>query len=124
MSKEGSGPIIDFSALDAPEAPPEFFRACALSDLRAGRPHVVRIGLRRVMLVRSGDEIHAINNVCPHAGSPLSEGRLHAGQVVCARHNWGFRIDTGACPEHPIYSLTKYEVSVRGDEIWIGIPPS
>ena len=52
-----------------------------------------------VGLFRVGDEIHAIENRCPHAGDPLSEGSLDGPIIACRAHGWRFDVRTGHRPE-------------------------
>lgn len=60
------------------------------------KPRVVKIGNRQIALFRSGGQIYACNNRCPHEGYPLSEGTLSGGCVLtCNWHNWKFDLDSG-----------------------------
>ena len=54
-------------------------------------------GGRRFVCVRAGDQVHALDDRCPHQGYPLSQGDLRGGVLTCAWHNWKFEIATGAC---------------------------
>lgn len=85
--------------------------------LAVGQLRVARIGVRKVVITRTDSGIRVYNNVCPHAGAPLSGGRLDGEQLICPRHQWAFNVNDGHCPEHPIYSLRGY--SVRVEDGWI-----
>lgn len=52
---------------------------------------------RRFACVRQGDQVHALDDRCPHQGYPLSQGDLRGGVLTCAWHNWKFEVATGAC---------------------------
>ncbi|MGK3996399.1 Rieske 2Fe-2S domain-containing protein [Sorangium sp. So ce1024] len=52
---------------------------------------------RRFACVRRGDEVHALDDRCPHQGYPLSQGALRGGVLTCTWHNWKFDVATGAC---------------------------
>jgi nitrite reductase/ring-hydroxylating ferredoxin subunit len=41
-------------------------RAAALADLTPARPLAVDLNGRRVALVRIGEEVHAVGDVCTH----------------------------------------------------------
>lgn len=42
--------------------------------------------------------VYAIENRCPHAGDPLSEGTLEGRIVTCPAHGWQFDVSTGFRP--------------------------
>jgi 3-phenylpropionate/trans-cinnamate dioxygenase ferredoxin subunit len=57
---------------------------------------------RRVCLMRRGGAVLAIDDRCPHAEFPLSEGELLAdGSVQCAWHGARFDLRTGALLDGP-----------------------
>ena len=71
-------------------------RVAALEELpeSGGREFVIEG--RIVAVFRTGDEISAMDGICPHAGGPLAEGQVHNGIVTCPWHGWQFHISTGA----------------------------
>jgi nitrite reductase/ring-hydroxylating ferredoxin subunit len=48
-----------------------------------------------VLMVRRGGQLHAISNVCSHAGGPLDEGSLDGDVVTCPWHGSRFDVRTG-----------------------------
>jgi len=71
-------------------------RAMALDDLWEGEMARVRVGDADVLVVHlDGGEVHAYDNRCPHAGSPLSDGSLQAVTLRCSAHFWEFDVRTG-----------------------------
>jgi 3-phenylpropionate/trans-cinnamate dioxygenase ferredoxin subunit len=52
-----------------------------------------------VLLARVGGALHAIDDVCNHAGCLLSLGRLDGARVVCPCHHMVFDVRTGAGEE-------------------------
>ncbi len=70
-----------------------------LDDIPHGRGLCVQISGIEVGLFRVDDEIHALENACPHNGDPLSEGVLEGAIVVCAAHGWEFDVRTGFRPQ-------------------------
>jgi nitrite reductase/ring-hydroxylating ferredoxin subunit len=74
-------------------------RTVATSEVPDGRGRCVRVGGIDVGLFRVDGEIVAIENRCPHAGDPLSEGELVGRVVTCAAHGWQFDVCTGHRPE-------------------------
>ncbi len=76
-----------------------FRRVATMSQLPAGRGLCVRIGGIDIGLFKVGSEVHAMENRCPHAGDPLSEGMLDGAIVTCAGHGWEFDVRTGFRPQ-------------------------
>jgi nitrite reductase (NADH) small subunit len=86
------------------------------------------------------DQWYAYANLCPHQGGPACEGMLMAKveeviaedktyhgmrfnhdemHIVCPWHGWEFRMDDGvACGDNQ-WKLRKYEVEVRGDDVYV-----
>ncbi len=46
-----------------------------------------------LIIVRDGDEIVALSNVCQHRGMPLAEGQGNASRFVCRYHAWAYGTD-------------------------------
>jgi toluene monooxygenase system ferredoxin subunit len=66
-----------------------------------------------VLLVNLGnEEIHAYDNRCPHAGSRLSEGRLHTNLLQCGTHLWEFDVRTGEGVNPSSCKLRSFPVKV------------
>lgn len=76
-----------------------FTRVARIEDVPDGRGLCVRIDGIDVGLFRVGEEIHAMENRCPHAGDPLSEGALEGAIIECAAHGWRFDVRTGFRPD-------------------------
>lgn len=87
-----------------------YYPAVRLSELDDGQLRDIEIAGRPVLLVRIGAEVYAASNVCPHAGSRLSNGVLKNMLVQCPMHGIRFRLTDGSiagkamCDRLPIYS--------------------
>lgn len=92
---------------------------CKLSDLPVGSGYLVEVDGEAIALFRVGQEIHAIDNVCPHRYGPLAFGDLRGRTVYCPLHAWGFDVVSGACDEFPGVSVRTYPVHVEGDDVQI-----
>lgn len=69
-----------------------------LSDFPADRPVLRKDdGGRRFACVLRGGEVHALDDLCPHQGYPLSQGTVRDGVLTCDWHNWKFELCSGAC---------------------------
>src|ERR1051325_420511 len=94
-----------------------------LDTLPVGRPWLAEIAGRRVALVRMGDHVHAVDDSCPHAGGPLSEGTVRDGVLACPYHGWEWDLATGACRAPAREAcVTVYRTRVEDGEVWIDLP--
>jgi 3-phenylpropionate/trans-cinnamate dioxygenase ferredoxin subunit len=70
-------------------------RLCALAELSPGVPLRVELDATEVAVVRVGEEIFAIEDVCSHADVPLSDGDVEDCTIECALHGSRFDLRTG-----------------------------
>ena len=68
----------------------------ASDKLAEGERVVVEDGRSPVMLYRAAGKIYAVEDWCPHAGGPLSEGPIHNCVVTCPWHGSRFDVRDGA----------------------------
>ena len=93
-----------------------------LDMLPLGRPVLREVSGHRIALVRLDNTVHAVDDACPHAGGPLSEGALLQGALVCPYHTWMWDLVTGACvvPGRGT-RVTVYPTRVEAGEVWIEV---
>jgi nitrite reductase/ring-hydroxylating ferredoxin subunit len=98
-------------------------RAAALGDLAPDRPLSVDLNGTRIALVRIGEQVHALGDVCSHQGGPLSEGNLKGTRLACPWHGWMYDVRTGQClfPTRG-GAVPSYAVRIDGDEVWVDLP--
>lgn len=95
-----------------------------LQELPEGERLGVEVDGREIALFRSGGEVLAFDDLCPHRQAPLSQmGLLQTDRVICVLHGAGFDRDSGA----PLDDLAgegirKYPVRLRGSRIDVWIP--
>jgi len=70
-------------------------RVCALTDLDEGKPFAVDVAGEPVVLVRQGDEVHALRDECTHAELALSDGEVTGKGIECFLHGSCFDLRTG-----------------------------
>ena len=98
-------------------------RAGRLEALPPARPTLCVLEGRRVALVRLGDAVHAVDDACPHAGGPLSEGAVDGGALICPYHTWMWDLETGVCREPARAGcVAVYPTSVEAGEVWVELP--
>jgi nitrite reductase/ring-hydroxylating ferredoxin subunit len=82
-----------------------------LAQLPESTPTKVRAGINDLVVIRTGDTIHAMNDVCAHAGGPLHEGTVVDGCIECPWHASRFRLEDGRAVRGPtVYDQPAYEV--------------
>jgi anthranilate 1,2-dioxygenase ferredoxin component len=79
----------------APVSESAWQRVLPVEELPEDRPLIKEVAGTLVMLVRIGWDVFAVHALCPHKFTPLEEGEIHDGRVVCARHNAMFDLETG-----------------------------
>jgi nitrite reductase/ring-hydroxylating ferredoxin subunit len=90
---------------------------CRLEDIPDGDCAEVEVDGRDLVLARSGTQVWAYVNVCPHFSLPLNSQPnefLIAGErrVMCAFHCAIFRFEDGRCVEGPAEGMGLEPVSV------------
>lgn len=87
-------------------------------DVPEGSPTKAKLGANTLVLIRSGDTIHALHDQCAHAGGPLSGGTVIDGCIECPWHGSRFRLADGRLRRGPaLYDQPSYEVR-RGEHGW------
>jgi nitrite reductase/ring-hydroxylating ferredoxin subunit/uncharacterized membrane protein len=95
----------------------DFVAVMPENDLQASpcRAEARGIGL---VLVRQGDQIHALADRCAHLGGPLSEGSVEDGAIRCPWHGSLFALADGRVLEGPsTFPQACFEVRVRFGQI-------
>jgi nitrite reductase (NADH) small subunit len=97
-------------------------RVAALAEVPPGQPRLVDAGGTRMVLVRIGDRVHALGDVCAHKGGPLAEGKLSGTRLACPWHGWMYDVRTGQClfPGRG-GAVASYPVRVEGDDVWVDL---
>lgn len=73
-----------------------------------------------VALFRTEEGIFALDDVCSHEYSLLSEGDVWAGEVYCQKHGSRFNLRTGAVTGLPATRpVGTWDVKVENGEIWV-----
>ena len=99
---------------------PGFVKVCHRADVSPGESRLVEAHDKPIALFNVDGTFHAINQVCPHRGGPLAEGRLKGNVVACPWHAWTFCVDTGLADHEGGHSVSAYEVRVDGDDVLVG----
>ena len=97
---------------------PGFIFVAQRSEIPEGTGLCVEAEGKRIALFRLGDDVCAIDDSCPHADGPLSEGGLEGEVVECPWHGSLFNVRTGSVLRAPAtQSVATYPVRVTGEEV-------
>lgn len=95
-------------------------RVCALSDLDDRKPVGFEVAGDRVVLVREGDTVYALADVCSHAEIALSEGEVTRKGLECWLHGSCFDLRTGEPSSPPATEPVEvYAVTIEGDDVYV-----
>jgi 3-phenylpropionate/trans-cinnamate dioxygenase ferredoxin subunit len=97
-------------------------RVCALSDLDDRKPFAADVDGTDVVLVRDGERVHALADLCSHAAVSLSEGEVSRKGIECWLHGSCFDLETGR-PSSPPASepVDVYAVDIRDGDVFVDV---
>ncbi|XP_021366051.1 apoptosis-inducing factor 3-like isoform X1 [Mizuhopecten yessoensis] len=91
---------------------------CETGDLQDGVMKEVALGDGKILLVKEGDDIHALGAQCTHYGAPLAKGAYCKGRVRCPWHGACFNVRTGDIEDYPgLDSIHTFDVSVAEGKV-------
>ena len=109
---------VDHTATADSGQPEKFTRVMPEADLKQNKPTKVMANGVAVLLVRRKDEIYALTETCPHAGGPLSEGKLVGDAIQCPWHMSELALEDGHVVNGPTaYPARCFDVRVRSGHI-------
>jgi nitrite reductase/ring-hydroxylating ferredoxin subunit/uncharacterized membrane protein len=83
--------------------PTRWVRAVADEDLPADTPVGCEVEGRQVLLFRHDGEVHAIDDLCSHAGALLHRGEVDGCSIVCPLHLSAFDLRDGSIVRGPAH---------------------
>ena len=84
-------------------------------------PKRIQLAGKWLCLVRSQDQVYALEDSCPHQGESLAGGDVVDGCIRCPAHNWRFDLGSGDSPVVPDAFVYTFSVKIEDDMIWIRI---
>jgi nitrite reductase/ring-hydroxylating ferredoxin subunit/uncharacterized membrane protein len=109
---------VDHTATADQKKPEKFTRAMKAEELKENTPTKAVVDGVAVLLVKHGDQIHALTETCPHLGGPLSEGKIVGDAIECPWHGSQLALDDGHVVNGPTaYPARCFDVRVRGGYI-------
>jgi len=98
-------------------------RAASLAELQAAGRLVVHLDGHVLCLFADGDEVHAVDNRCPHMGFPLHRGSLADGILTCHWHHARYDLCTGGTFDQWADDLRTFPTEVDGDDVYVNLTP-
>jgi nitrite reductase/ring-hydroxylating ferredoxin subunit len=95
-----------------------------LASIPESRGLVVQVHDRlRVAIFRIGEEVYAIDDVCPHQSASLGRGRVRGCVVACPSHGFLVDVTTGVCPTNELQRVRSFPARREGDMVRVTVPP-
>jgi 3-phenylpropionate/trans-cinnamate dioxygenase ferredoxin component len=80
----------------------------------------INVGGEEILLIKDGDEILALSNICSHQEKELAGGLIEDNAWVCPHHGARFELRTGKALSMPaVEDIRSYSVKCEGDEVFI-----
>ena len=76
---------------------------------------------KKLCLVRHQQEIHLLQNNCPHAGAILSSGWCEKGLLICPVHRYGYHLENGRGAQGQGDYIEVYPLKQEPDGLYAGI---
>ena len=102
-------------------AVPQREYACDVSDLIEGRGREFVIAGRIVALFKVGEDVVALDGICPHAGGPLAQGMVRNEVVTCPWHGWQYQVRTGQHQLNPRICVESFRVTVDDGKVYVEV---
>jgi glutamate synthase domain-containing protein 2 len=100
------------------ESTPSDWRAiCALEDIAPGRGRLAVVNGTEIAVMRDGDAVFGVGNLCPHRGGQISDGTVVNGAAICPLHSWDFDLATGISRFNPADTLPTYPARIHNGTI-------
>jgi 3-phenylpropionate/trans-cinnamate dioxygenase ferredoxin subunit len=102
-----------------------FVKVCALADVPDEGSLAVEIDDTPVAVIRIGDEVYALRDVCSHAEVALTEGDVYDHTIECWLHGSCFDVRTGKPTNPPATApVPTYPVKIEGDDVYVSLKES
>jgi len=99
-----------------------FQKAAELSQISDGEALGIEVEGKDVALVRVGDDVYAIEDMCSHAMIPLSEGDVEGCEIECWLHGSRFDVRTGEALNLPATEpVPTYATKIDGDAVLVDL---
>ncbi len=99
-----------------------FIEIARIDEIAPGEAKMVEVEGKKIAIFNREGDYYAIDDTCPHARGPLSEGEVEGEVVTCPWHGSEFNIKTGKVLGTPARrGVDSYRVQVEGSIIKIEV---
>ena len=103
----------------------EFVKVAKIDDIPSGEALQVEAGGQTLALVRVGEDVFCIHDICTHEHAHLSEGFCEGFEIECPLHGSIFDVRTGEVKSLPATEDVKtYNVKVEGGDVLVEVESS
>ncbi len=99
----------------------KYFPVAKVGEIPEGEGRPFEADQRMIAVFLQGGKYFAMDDCCPHQGSPLHDGEIHEGTVMCKWHGWRFGLADGKWLDSPRTCVPTHPVRVVGDQIEVGL---
>jgi len=95
-------------------------RVASVADLKVDTGLEVQVGDKALALFRLGENVYAVEGICPHAEASLAEGFIDGDNIECPLHQALFHIPTGECLGGPAdRGLVTFPAKIEGNDVLV-----
>jgi len=84
----------------------------------------IKLNGKKLCLIKNEEQLHVVQNACPHAGGILSGGWCREGKIVCPIHRYEYDLLTGRGAEGQGDYINVYPTELREDGLYVGFKES
>jgi 3-phenylpropionate/trans-cinnamate dioxygenase ferredoxin component len=99
----------------------DFVKVCSVDDVPGDTALAVEISGRPIALLRTGDRIYALEDICPHQGASFEGGTVDGEIVTCPMHGWRMNMITGESLDAPGVKIETYDVEIVDGDVYVRI---
>lgn len=100
----------------------EYTTVATTDDVEPGECTIVDVAGETIALVRTDEEIYAIENTCSHQGGSLGDGMIVQTTITCPLHGSAFNLASGEALGPPADEpVSTYDVVAEDGEIRVSV---
>jgi len=97
-------------------------KVCSYGEVPEDGAIAVEIDGTPVAVVRSGDNLYAISDICSHAEISLSQGEIYDDTIECRLHGSCFDLRTGKPTNPPATEpIETYQLKVEDGAVYVSL---
>jgi nitrite reductase/ring-hydroxylating ferredoxin subunit len=103
----------------------EFVKVAKVDDIPNGEALAVEAGGQPLALVKVGDDVYCIHDICTHEHAHLSEGFCEGHEIECPLHGSIFDVRTGEVKSLPATEDVKtFAVKIEDGDVLVEVEGS